>query len=377
MFMIEATYLFLVLMSSFLAILFLGIVNIGDTRSKSLIRKNILVVVYLLVLVAIYLTLPIFAFSDQEYYHSALDVFLVSGHLDEYIADKEVGFSILAKFLVLTLNDARGALAALSGLTISLFIYGNIRLSRSISWGTLAGISTCVIWFYLWSVDGIRQAVAISFFVISVSFLVEKKIVYSILFVIIGSLFHLSILYSIPVLFLLVWMIKFEVKVRAVYLYILLFLSLAITAIPEVAQNFLNIVTYSFDVLFGREYSHYLSKSASIVREEHSGLGLGLLHRALIFIYVIHTIKNNYEYKHIPHALFSCLLIFNFVLVMFGSVEILTRALLYFYSFVGFLLVESIRYSLRNENKLMVYTGLSLVFSSPLIFYVELSRGFG
>lgn len=130
--------------------------------------------------------------------------------------------------------------------------------------------------------SAIRQSIAVSFFLISVDYLIRKKYLYYFLIVLIGSLFHTTILVFIPlVIFNIVrW------RIRLIYI-IVLFIALffLITRSAELFSQLDLLFTLSD---FG--YQSYTTEGQDLQR-----IGLGFILSLIIFFIVFYYNRNSTE----------------------------------------------------------------------------------
>lgn len=119
------------------------------------------------------------------------------GH-DTYM---EPGFEILIKFLIGSGFEVQSVFFISSLITLTFFYLFIIKHSK------LYTLSVVIFFlfpiFYLASFNGVRQFIAIGFFLYSLRFILDRKILSYGLFILLGALFHKTILLMLPLYFLL------------------------------------------------------------------------------------------------------------------------------------------------------------------------------
>lgn len=115
--------------------------------------------------------------------------------------------------------------------------------------GTLSFITLLLIGPYFFQMNGTRQAVAIAIFSVSVIFIIKKQLFFYIISILIGVLFHKSMIVCLPLYFIFIGEIKAR-KVAAILVIFILFLVFF--------QSFINIAS---DIDF--RYSNYGTKRDS------------------------------------------------------------------------------------------------------------------
>jgi len=202
-----------------------------------------------------------------------------------------------------------------------------------------------------WSFSGIRQWLAIAFFVLSIVKYGNKKYKYFLLYIFMGSLFHTSILFLTPVVLLLDFIpLKFLNKKIVLLLF---FTTLYIGASDEL-NNLIQNIFLGF-AKFIPELSYYTRhiELGRIVNstELESIPGIGFwLKRILDLILIIKIFKHKKELSKIwIYLLILGVLYFN----LFYSVEILLRLSLYPLIFRSLLWARI--YQLEKNNYMLVF----------------------
>lgn len=166
---------------------------------------------------------------------------------------------------------------------------------------------------YSFMVNGIRQALAIGFFLIAVHYINNLK--KYLLFIILASCFHLSSIVLLP----FYWVCKMNFNSRLAFKVILLLLIFS--KIINYSQVFIPLIQYTI-------YGKYLEIITSLNTE--TGTGLGFLFINIIGLIVLY--KGDYLLKKHPEIknfmwMFFC---FFFTRILFENISVLLRIALYF-----------------------------------------------
>ena len=129
--------------------------------------------------------------------------------------------------------------------------------------------------------SAMRQSIAVSFFLISIDFLLVKKYLKYFFCILLGSLFHTTILVFIPLV--LVNLFKWRIK----FIYILLFYVLVFILITKSNELFSQL-----DLLLSLNESEYQSYTSDGQEVQHAGLGFIL---SLFLFFVVLFYNRNHE----------------------------------------------------------------------------------
>lgn len=152
----------------------------------------------------------------------------------------EKGYYFLQKFII-SINGTQQLIFLIMSILSNFFIYIFIkRNSKNILLSIF--IFFMIGAYYSFGFNGIRQYLAISIFLYSFKFIENKNFKKYLLMIFIGSLFHKTILFCLPLYFILNFKFKFLQKA------VLIFISLLLTL-------------YLNKILIILKYGHYLSKT--------------------------------------------------------------------------------------------------------------------
>ncbi|MDN7134537.1 EpsG family protein [Pseudidiomarina terrestris] len=371
--MIEVMYYAVIMLVGYGLILALSFKKNDILKTSFLPQHSHLYVSAAIVFFVIFLILPVTESTDRSYYLESVKQYVESGYLDQYLLNKEVGFYYVVKSLALLFPNGTVVVATLSSVTLTLLLIGYTKIFENKRLGAVATIVVLMLWFHIWSVNGIRQAMAISFFVIAFSFMLREKYLKAVLIILAGSFFHFSSVYMLVFITAFIAFKKKGFRVSVLSHVIFLFFALFVASNPDLINSLTSPLMEMSQFLITSEYFHYLEKSTVEVRSAHTGIGIGLAFRCVIFIYVILTMHLHKYKPYYNYSTFSLVLLLNLLLVMLGSIELITRALLYLYILIGYLLVGSIKVNARSGYKYMQYIGTALAFASSGILFAELS----
>ena len=201
-----------------------------------------------------------------------------------------------------------------------------------------------------WSFSGIRQWLAISFFIVSIVKYTEKKYLYFFLYISCGSLFHTSILLMIPVVLFLSWLPKIVLNKKIVLL--LFFLTLffgSSEGLNQVMQSsFLKLTAIIPEFKYYARHIDLGRLSNSIESQDLPGIGFWLK-RILDLLLIIEIFK--YQ-KKIPRIWINLFLLGVLYFNLFYSVEILLRMSLYMLIFRSLLWARVFQLNHKLNHKL-------------------------
>ena len=218
--------------------------------------------------------------------------------------------------------------------------------------------------FFLWTLSGLRQTIAIMLFLYATKFIRDKSFLNYMLLIIFGSLFHASILVMIP--FYFVTLIRYN-RVIAIFLFTI---SLAF-----IGQNFSPLLVGQISSLFEvNNISYYqlqLSQVDRFVTVESTGTNLGLLLRTIFTFFILFygkkIVERNPEFN-IYYILFTIYAIVN---NLFFSIELFSRLFLYFYGAFFVVSATSIYFSKGILHRIL---SLFFIVGFSSLYFVTIYR---
>lgn len=175
------------------------------------------------------------------------------------------------------------------------------------------------LWFL--SLNVVRQAVAISFCMLAIIHLMNRRVLGFLLLAMLGSFFHKSAIFVVATGLLSLLPLRFNIKcyfVPAFFVFILFFVLLW----PHV---FLNIVEWILMVFSMREYAAYFS-SERFFAEREFGTGIGVLANVLFASYFILNSKLILRYNRQYWIVIILSFLFSVSTLLAGSIIIFDRA---------------------------------------------------
>ena len=196
--------------------------------------------------------------------------------------------------------------------------------------------------------SAMRQAVAVSLFILAIDFLIQKKPLKYILIIFIATLFHTSasILFPLIIISYTNWKIKFKhvILVFIVFLIPIYFLS--------DVSNYINVfVTQYFD-----NYRYYLENTGGTSISE---IGLGFILNTFIYLVLLYFAQFEINFEN---SLFLKIVFISFILVPLSfSIQLIGR--LNFYFMPVFLIVFPLVFKKIKKTNRLVFIGIVILFT--------------
>ena len=209
--------------------------------------------------------------------------------------------------------------------------------------------------YFFWSMNGVRQFMAIAVFLYAIKFILSKNLLYYISFILFASLFHKTALLLIPLYFLpinklynhKVWMTLFLVSI---FLSQTSIVSLIIDSIFSILANYSTA---------SEVYARYADSRGFLSQELHYGLGYYFKTITSFFVFLMSkSIGDKYPSTRIYFLLFFIGAIFNNIFI---EIPLASRFILYF-SFLKPLLLAIIIYYLWNKKTYLVSVSTCVLF---------------
>jgi len=195
--------------------------------------------------------------------------------------------------------------------------------------------------------SAMRQAVAVSFFLIAIDFIVQKKAVKYILTILFATLFHTSAVFLFPFIFLAY--INWRLKLKYIIIIVLLFM------VPIIYVNELVEYINLFTNLYLGFYSGYLEKS-----EVNTTVGLGFFLN--VFIYLIVIYKAQHEEGFGNNILFKIATISLLMIPLSFGVQLIGR--LNFYLLPVMMAVFPLTFEKFKSNHIrLVFMAIIILFT--------------
>ena len=259
-----------------------------------------------------------------DYFYTYYPYFQFIGKGERYF--DEIGFNILNKIIYILTGDFRVLIVVTSFIFLYFIYKGIIKNSKDLVFSILMifiGQS------YFYSMNMIRQSIAISMIFFAISFLKEDKKIKYILICILASTIHISALLMIPLAF--INDIHFENKTK---IYILMLIMLT----SPIINSILNFV------IMGTKYAWYYS---SIYTKDFVSTIVIILNIVVFALDLLYSSKNreNREYK-----LYSNINFFGLILLIVANSVPLFNRLIRYFSIFQILFIPMIIKSEKNRN---------------------------
>lgn len=215
--------------------------------------------------------------------------------------------------------------------------------------------------YFFWSMNGVRQFIAISIFIYSTQFIISNKIYFYIFFIIIASLFHLSALLLIPLYFLPYG----KLDNREFWLFLFL-ITLLIGNIPTITKLIepLLINLSGYITLFSTYVRYFESDKFQAIELARGG---GYFFRVIITIIIIYFSKDVVKIYPKTKIYFVLFFIGSVLQNLFFEYQLINRFLNYFLVFRAMSLAIITYYFWKNKKYQIGVIGLIVLY---LIIYL-------
>ncbi|WP_162598371.1 EpsG family protein [Vibrio rumoiensis] len=283
---------------------------------------------------------------------SYIDMFydISQGNPDSFVfQSKEYLYIKSTEFVIFLGGDFRAYLIFSAILMFTPILYV-LKETNSINAITLAAFLALGPFFFFHS--GIRQAIAISFYSLSILFLIRGLIFRFILFLVVAANFHISVLLALPFIIAIKW------KYNKWIYYGLLFISFLISFRP---QTLVSIVYIGLSVI-PEKYQIFLISGLSY---NNTSLGIKSVFLFMLGIILVFCLSREFNrFKiYILNLSFLYIVLYN----LFGNILILSRIPIYYVVFF----VASLSFVFDffdSKSKLSVRF---LVFVCLFVFYIR------
>lgn len=274
-------------------------------------------------------------YDSYIYYYN----FISNLNFDELnVVDWEYGAVLIFKLTSLIFSNEKFIMIVLAILTI----YPLYKLNKLYDYKYLPySILTYSLMLLSFSMNGMRQAIAMSFIALAVGYLMKENRLKSIILIIIAFLFHKSAIIIIP--YLILFMIKKGSKIERDYTLVTLLISVIILFFNE----------YLINLGFISEYDYYLTD----INIGNISLNAILFHIPIILIMLCFS---NKEQNHLN--LLKGLVISGIILDFIGtSKQYLSRIALY-YTMFEILLIPMLLKHINNQTTKKLISFLYIIF---------------
>ncbi|ROI02645.1 MULTISPECIES: EpsG family protein [unclassified Chryseobacterium] len=313
--------------------------------------KNTIIVVLFLIIVATLRNYTVGVDTNNYLINYKYEIELY--RIPQLIKKIEIGWLYLNAFVKEYFQEFRMILFVSSILTLLPLSYVFRRETKS---PLLTFLFYILLFYYFFSFSIMRQAIAVSFFVLAVHFLVKGKQLKFFLYVGIGALFHYSILALIPITFILK-------KINLSYFWystiLIITFFIGFSGVLDLAKSYLALLPFE-------KYANYEGYNADVTFNRIANY-IFIVPKILLFIYIFYYTKKYNLYNNvIQMKLFWVGII---VLNLFLSVPQVSR-FTYYLTIFEVIIMSALVFNIPKKKKLEV---LIVCVSYCLVYFVYYS----
>ena len=278
----------------------------------------------------------------------------------------EIGYLIINKIILLFSTDVQTLIIITSLCTFPIYGWFIYKNSKDVAMSTIFFVIACT---YYMELNVVRQALAISFILIAYECIKNKKIMGSIIFILIATSIHASAI--ICLLMIPLTKIKFKKSYFINTFMIIIILMIFINPIITIYSN----VSSSLGLSNNKSYDTYLES-------EKYGVGYinlvsisNILFLFIVFVLGYYGLLVNEKDKNIKENKYDFLLFMVTIAfitnILSLKMSILSRLTLYFMPFVFIMIPEALLAMKNRKNRQLVACAL---FIFVFIRYIYISR---
>ena len=293
-------------------------------------------------------------------YHNYLDYYnyiLNFGKIGSQFKKVELGWEYLNTFFATSLIPSNIFFGIIAGLTWYFFIKGSQKYQFLLPLMLYFAITSG---FFLWTMSGLRQSLAIMIFFYSIKYIIEKKLLHYSIMISIATLFHSSALILFPIYF--IYKIKFNQKIFSIIYIVSLFLIGNHWLYNSMIGLIMEIMT-KFDLL--SQYSGYMTSDKIDTNTARVGTGLGVLLQWITTLYILYMSKKVLKIYPNLNVYFVLFFIGTISANIFFAIDLIGRVLNYF-NISFFIVIASVIYI--SKEKLEKYFSLLLIIAYFLVY---------
>lgn len=229
----------------------------------------------------------------------------------------------------------------ITALVTSIFTYKGILKNSDKPWFSL--LLFIISGLYMDSMNAVRQYIAIAIFAYSLKFIIEKDFKKYLIWIIIASLFHSSVLIMIPVYFFCQKQLTWKKRIIVFFILIMMF--------PFINSLFINIISKT-------KYSFYLTSVYDSANPTYSELIISSF-LFLISSFLYKKGKNNEKFN----IFYNLTFLFLIVGLLSFKVLLAYRIIMYFKISIIFMVPSIIGLINKQKNKIIFYLLFITMFS--------------
>ncbi|MDO8965704.1 EpsG family protein [Algoriphagus sp.] len=198
--------------------------------------------------------------------------------------------------------------------------------------------------------SAMRQAVVVSLFLLAIDFLIKKQSIHYIVVVLLGSLFHSTAYFLLPLVFLSYFSIQLKFKYIVIIVVLFIGSFFFIGEIFSQGQQFISLY-------FEKEYSGHINQSV-----EKSTIGLGFILNFIIYIILFYCTQHQ---NYLGKVIFLNIVVISFLIIpLTFSFPLISRLNFYFTP----LLMVAYPIAFENIQKRTIRIGFIILISISTLY---------
>lgn len=214
--------------------------------------------------------------------------------------------------------------------------------------------------YFLWTMSGLRQSIAIMIFFYSIKFIIERKPLHYFGYILLASMFHSSVIIMIPAYYLI--KIGFNKKTILILYTLSLFLIGNTWLLTQITSLMYTVIasTSAFSA-----YDIYTESEKIGYNAEATSSGLGVILKIITTYYIIYMSDKVFKVHNELKIYYVLFIIAAISSNVFFSIELIGRLLAYFNISFSLVLASSLYFSQTKKEKLVA---MFLIISYFLVF---------
>lgn len=302
---------------------------------------------------------PVLIDTDAYRYTELYNNIRINGFIPTYLEVTEFGYLKLNQAFSYANVDHKVFFSLISSFQLLIYVFFIKKLKLEIKLTSWFFFFLFTLGYYNWSLNGIRQALAIVIFTYSIRYIINKSFIKYLACLVFASLFHKTVIIMLPLYF--IRNLRFS-QFGLIIIYTISVLSIFIfSGSTNALQNIISVLNID-------DLNVYLNSDILNVDDERTSSGLGVVIRVLFgFIIINNSIAIiNYTKSNI---FFNLYFISQVLLNVFYGVEAISRFTTYFTPINAFILASFVCVSSTRIQKLCA---LIIVIVQSII-YLKLS----
>lgn len=295
---------------------------------------------------------------DYITYSQAFERMKVGVYTDNF----EIGYLFLNKFVIF-LGQNFNFVLLIIGIFNYIFLY--LAIEKNVKRFKWLSIFLYLIYFdlFFYSLSAIRQSIVVGIFLFSLQYIVDKKFIKYLIYMLVGSLFHMTSLLLIPIYFLYHYL-KDKNLIRLV-IFSTLLLSIYL---------FFDKILYLIKPFLSKRYAYYLFIEKN---EVPNNLFLGIVIYVVMILYII-LIKHLQKKEDEVYLTVSAIgILIFFILKIMQNLNyygIIPRFQMYFYCLYILYIPELFEKLKSRLNHIYIYMIFVMMIFGFIVKYMEVNE---